>query len=264
MSQVYYNQFKKFQQNREKHFSPKILKALKAQYLEFLGNLKNGEKDTMLISSSGIAHVLKEVYLDSRHYGLLIYSQLPKAPAKKKAAPLGFNDSFIQMINDYFQNEILKVSEWITQTTRDLISEIMQQATTEGWSLNKIEDEITTQSDEITQARARLIARTETVTASNKASFFGAAKTGLLMKKKWLSAHDNRVRPDHRFADGVTVDMTNYFMVGSSEMLVPGARIQANGLPTPAREVVNCRCVVLYQPVRVNGALVEHDYGNFD
>ncbi len=55
--------------------------------------------------------------------------------------------------------------------------------------------------------------------------------------------------------------MEDYFTVGNSKILIPGARIQQNGLPTPAREIVNCRCVVLYEPQRINGLLIAHDYG---
>jgi hypothetical protein len=88
-----------------------------------------------------------------------------------------------------------------------------------------------------------------------------AAKTGLMYKKEWLSAGDNRVRPDHQMVNGSRIDMEDYFIVGDTKMLLPGARVQENGLPSPASEICNCRCVVLYIPVRVNGALVNFDYG---
>ena len=261
---AYIRQFQHFQQNREKHFTKKILKALREQYNQFLEAYKVGDKDALIkISSSGIRGVLKELYLDSRHWGSLVYSQLPKAPKTQKRAPMGFNEEFIQWIKNYFESDILQICEGITNTTRDIIQTVLKNATDEGRNLNWIVDKLTTESEELTRNRARLIARTETVTASNRASYFAGAKTGLLMKKEWLSARDNRVRLDHQMVNGSRIDMEDYFTVGDSKMLLPGARTQENGLPTPAKEVCNCRCGVVYIPVRVNGALVNFDYGLF-
>lgn len=261
--QDYYRQFEHFQQNREKHFTKKILNALKIQYGEFLQSFKTGGPDALQsITSTPIRNVLHELYLDSRHYGSLVYSQLPKAPkTQKRRAPMGFNEEFIRMMNDYFESEILTVCEGITKTTREIIQEVLTQATEEGRNLNWIENELTVESEDLTRNRARLIARTETVTASNRASYLAAAKTGLKMKKEWLSAGDKRVRPDHQAVNGSRIDMEDFFTVGDSKLLLPGSRVQENGLSSPAKEICNCRCVVLYIPVRVNGALVNFDYG---
>lgn len=260
---LYYLQFQHFQQNREKHFSKKLQKELKQQILDFLKGYVHGNKDVMNISSAGIYSVLLDLYKDARHYASLVYSKMPKRPkTKKRRAAMGFNEEFIRYVIDYLEADILSVSEDITHTTRDIILSVLQRATEEGRSLNWIEHELTDISGgALTENRSRLIARTETVNASNRASFFSAAKTGLKMKKEWLSARDNRVRPDHAAITGSIVDMEDYFNVGGSEMLLPGAKQQKNGLPTPAKEICNCRCVILYLPIRENGRLINHDYG---
>ena len=211
----YFRQFEHFQQNREKHFTKKILNALKIQYNEFLQSYKSEHTDALQsITSAPIREVLHELYLDSRHYGSLVYSQLPKAPkTQKRRAPMGFNEEFIRMINDYFESEILTVCEGITKTTREIIQEVLKQATEEGRNLNWIENELVKENEDLTRNRARLIARTETVTASNRASYLAAAKTGLKMKKEWLSAGDKRVRPDHQTVSGSRIDMEDFFLV---------------------------------------------------
>jgi uncharacterized protein with gpF-like domain len=178
----------------------------------------------------------------------------------KKTGSIGFNQGFIDLINRYFESGILKDCKGITDTTRNLIIAVLKTATEEGRSLDWIVNKLTIESD-LTLDRARLIARTETLTATNQAAYFAAAKTGLLMKKEWLSANDSRVRSDHQNVNGSRIDMEDYFTVGNSKMLLPGARTQQNGLPTPAGEVVNCRCQCLFIPQRINGRLVEHDYG---
>jgi uncharacterized protein with gpF-like domain len=176
--------------------------------------------------------------------------------------PLGFNQEFIDLMNRYFESGILKDCKGITDTTRNLIIAVLKTATEEGRGLDWEVEQLTTESIGLTRNRARLIARTETVTGANQAAYFAAAKSGLLVTKEWLSASDNRTRPDHIAINGRKIGFDDYFTVGTSRMLIPGARIMENGLNTPAKNVVNCRCTCLYEPQRdMRGRLIEFDYG---
>jgi uncharacterized protein with gpF-like domain len=263
---AYLKQFHKFQQNRELHFAPKIKSAIKEQYSQFIKAKSNGLSDAHAlehITSTSIQSAIKPIYHDAIHYGSLIYSQLPKSPKKlKRRAPIGFNDNMVRLINQYFNSEILNTSEGITETTRDTIRVIMQIANEEGRSINWVVDNLVTETQELTRNRARLIARTETVTATNGAGNFAAKQTGLKYQKEWLATMDSRVRPDHANVNGSRVNMEDYFLVGDSQMSVPGARVQKNGLPTPAGEVCNCRCTCLYLPQKnAQGQYIEQDYG---
>lgn len=264
----YLNQFHKFQYNREQHFAPKFYKAIHDQYRQFIEALKLGSRNpSMHVTTSKMREVIKSVYLDSVHYGSLVYAQLPKAQRNlKRRAPIGFNQEMIDLINEWFETGWINTAESITNTTRELIQVVMQVAIEEGRDLDWIVENLENEKQvDLSKNRSRLIARTETVTATNQAAYFAAAKTGLLMKKEWLSASDNRVRMDHQMVNGSKVDMEDYFTVGDSRMLLPGARIQENGLPSPAKEVCNCRCVVLYEAVRnAVGKLIEFDYGVWD
>lgn len=264
--QAFLSQFHHFQINREQHFAPKIRKALNAQYDQFLTAKKHGLSDQHAlehITATGMHVVLKSIYKDSVHYGSLVYSQLPKAPKKvKRRAPIGFNEELIALINQYYAGDILNFAEGITDTTKEKIKEILIQAALEGQALKWIVDRVIEQDKTLSASRSRLIARTETVTASNQAGHLAAAKTGLLMKKSWLSAEDSRVRPTHAEVNGHIIGFEDYFHVGGETMLVPGARIQENGLPTSPENVCNCRCTSLSLPVRNSaGALIEHNYG---
>ncbi|MGN6248955.1 MAG: phage minor head protein [Ginsengibacter sp.] len=178
-----------------------------------------------------------------------------------RSGAMGVNKDFIDLKIRYFDSGILKDCKGIDDYSRNKIIEILKTGIQEGRSLNWIVEKQIKETEGLSSERARLIARTENLTASNYASYVQATKTGLLMKKRWLSAKDGRVRNSHRKIDGICIDMEDYFIVGNSKILIPGARIQQNGLPTPAKEIVNCRCVVLYEPQRINGRLVEHDYG---
>lgn len=94
-----------------------------------------------------------------------------------------------------------------------------------------------------TEVRARAIARTEVISASNAGSL---AQMRLLgenapTKKTWLATNDSRTRPTHRAADGETVALGEEFLIGGSRMDFPG---DPSG---PADEVINCRCTLVWE-----------------
>lgn len=95
---------------------------------------------------------------------------------------------------------------------------------------------------EISQRRARAVARTEVVGASNAGAMAGAsAFPGLQPETKtWLATSDARTRPTHQSADGQTVPFDKPFQVGGVSMDRPHAP------GAPAAEVVNCRCTVVF------------------
>lgn len=94
---------------------------------------------------------------------------------------------------------------------------------------------------------ARRVAATEAVIAVGLARAQIAAASGLDLVKVWVSRRDNRVRADHRDADGQTVAAQGVFVVGGWPMLHPGDP------SAPPEQVVNCRCVAVYTPVGDGG-----------
>lgn len=253
--------FHRFQQSREKFFAPKINAALREQYLTFIAAYKTTTDSQALlaISSEPIVKVLRSLYLDAAiTYGAKIRADLVKqgirhtlttTPEIKARLPIGFNERMAQLIKDYFLTDILNTSENITETTRQLIQKILVDAYDEGLGIDDIIDKL--KDTELSRIRSRMIARTETVTAANQGAMYAAKDTGLKMNKEWLATQDARTRHDHRFIDGHKVSYEEDFKLpGEIFMSQPGDRTQPNGLPTPAREVVNCRCTILFEPLR--------------
>ena len=106
-----------------------------------------------------------------------------------------------------------------------------------------IQAEIASKASSISRLRSRVIARTETHTASQSASYEAAKATGINVKKKWSASGDEeRTRATHLAADGDEVGMEEYFDVGGEALLYPG---DPNG---SAENVINCRCVTLIVP----------------
>lgn len=93
----------------------------------------------------------------------------------------------------------------------------------------------------VAEGRARTIARTETHGAVNAGQAAAVRALGPYGpdRKEWLATRDSRTRDTHWLADGQVVGLDEPFVVG-------GALLQYPGGPGPAREVINCRCTVLY------------------
>lgn len=85
--------------------------------------------------------------------------------------------------------------------------------------------------------RSLRIARTETTTIMNKATYDSMihASSFMPLKKEWIATADDRTRESHVHMDGEVVSFDKHF---SNGLLFPGDQ---NG---EASEVVNCRCTM--------------------
>lgn len=92
----------------------------------------------------------------------------------------------------------------------------------------------------VTDQRARAVARTEAISASNGGSIAFMRASGMVATKSWLSHIDQRTRPEHRVADGQEVDLEAKFTVGGVPMDHPGDP------SAPAHLLVNCRCTMRF------------------
>lgn len=93
---------------------------------------------------------------------------------------------------------------------------------------------------QVTDSKARTIARTEITSAANGGSIAYMRQTGLVSHKTWHATFGPRTRPTHAAASGQTVELDGKFSVGGSAMDHPGDP------SAPASETANCRCVLLY------------------
>lgn len=251
----YLLRFHRFQRSREKHFAPKIAKALINQYRTVTDNIERGFAAVDLISSEEIMRILRNIYMDAAiTYGAkvradFVRNKLPvKSYGQKARMPMGFSEQMAQLIAQYFRTDILNTSEDITATTKNLIKKVFTEAYEKGLSLDELVAQL--KDTELSKVRARLIARTETVTSANKGAMFVAKDTGLELNKEWLSAKDSRVRLHHRNENGLVIPMDEFFTVGPDLMQYPGDRGGHDGAPVvSAGNVVNCRCTILHIPI---------------
>lgn len=150
---------------------------------------------------------------------------------------VGF-DLFDQQIIDALDARRVALAEQVTQTTRHVIdSRLLAVVAEEGWSIADAERALRSVFEDLSGWRAQTIARTEVVGGYNGASTIAARESGVVGRKEWLTAHDERVRKSHQRLDGVSVPVDERFSNGLDH---PG---DPAGDPS---ETVNCRCTLLY------------------
>ena len=124
---------------------------------------------------------------------------------------------------------------------------LLKRAASEGWGERKTKIELgkllgtSRRKGEATTAyaaRLRTLARTAaTANAAHRmATSDLARKRGRL---RWVTVHDNRVRPTHVAADGQVQDLGTPFLVGGAHLLYPGDPAG------PIKETANCRCILI-------------------
>ncbi len=144
----------------------------------------------------------------------------------------------------YLGDRLDEFSKEITGTTFEDVDKVLRAGFSEGEPLPNIAETLRSTFANYEKYRAPLIARTETMSASNKADIEAVRQTGLdkVMKKHWLDSRDENVRESHadageKYADGIDMDVN--FEIGEDSMEAPG-----NG--KIAKENIQCRCTMYY------------------
>lgn len=156
----------------------------------------------------------------------------------KDAFGLAFDldDPGVQTALDNAVNRIVGTN----QTTWNAIRNELKDGIAAGESIAKLQKRVKGVFDQADRYRARVIARTEALSAVNTSQHLAAKDSGVVKQKRWLAASDHRTRESHAQANGQTVDLEDTFSIGGFPMLHPGDR------NAPAREVIQCRCTVIY------------------
>jgi hypothetical protein len=144
----------------------------------------------------------------------------------------------------------------ISEATRRQIAGAVQRGLVEGLSLPEIAADMITRAPEIGAARAAVIARTETHSASMYSSLESARRSSVPLIKEWVSVEDHRTRDfgqadgiidafSHAAMNGVQVDIEELYDVPMRAGTTEGLMFPGDPTGSPGN-VINCRCSQVY------------------
>jgi hypothetical protein len=234
------------QRRYEQRYEKQIFTALKAQLKPYLAAIRQAPGNVNrfdLISPAPLADALESLYVvaGSAYADAMFSAIQPPTKTTREQARAIFRD----FMRRFAVNQLSSSLIYMNETSIEVVKRFVLPALADGVSVLEIARRIFENIEGITRNRAKLIARTEMVKATNTAAMQSSATSDFMYEKKWIPAVDNRTRPDHLAmlaSDYIPFDQA--FIVGGVEMQQPGAA------GAPAAQVCNCRCKVVFRIMR--------------
>lgn len=145
-----------------------------------------------------------------------------------------------------------KISKYIrplvglTKGQREAVEKLRQSLLSKGKSEQEVLKAVVKYAEDLHRYRAVVIARTELSFAYNNTTYDivkeQTTKAGIYTRKKWYTAHDERVCEVCGRLDGKVVELDDMFKLGKQ------AKEEEIGLLPPAHP--NCRCTLIYEMIR--------------
>lgn len=209
------------------------------------------------VSVDPIQRVFENYYPMASDFGVMWHNKLT---GQKAETDYLYHGVFKNILRNYAKSKaIIQRQEQITKTTEDHILTIAQETVAQGleagFSVQKIRaniiEGIINQGKEITGARAKMIAQTEMVTASNMAASEAAKdvanQTGQETRKFWSTSGLPNVRDSHLAAEAESLQKNG---LSEDETFESCPGMAYPGDPAgDAGDIVNCRCSILYEIV---------------
>lgn len=244
--------------NIEKRGKSMAFKAIKQQYkavFDKVGIYSNEQllsAVSLLVKPDSVKLFFERFYPMSAGIGVIYRKDALRQKATEDSQ---WRNLFAEQLRRYSLIEAGARITSITETTetfiRGAIESAITEATENGYGIEKtgrlIRKYLTDSLGDIGRSRAKMIAQTEVITASNQASQYGIESTGLEYMKFWSNSGLKGVRDSHIFAQdnypkGIRKD--ELFNMGNGNFM------RFVGDPQgAAEEVINCRCTTLYEVI---------------
>jgi uncharacterized protein with gpF-like domain len=236
------------QRRYEQRYEKQIFTALKKQMQPYLDAIKQAVGNINqfdLISPAPLADTLESLYVVAgTAYAEAMYNAIqPPTKATKDALRASWRD-FMRL---FAVKNLPQTLIEINRTSQKIIRAIVLGGLNEGLGATEIARNIEQSIAVIFRNRAKLIARTEMVIATNVAAMESSKTSDFMYEKKWIPANDNRTRPDHaEMKSKPWIPFDQNFIVGGNDMRQPGDGSQGAG----ADQICNCRCKVVFRIMR--------------
>jgi len=227
--------------------------AIRQQYQQAINTLENSSFDDMVenlrgaITDEPIQKVYAPYYSSAADIALTWRKYHMRG--RKSLEDDLYTSKFMRSLHDYGIRLGKSRIKDITTTTEENIIRIVQEqvtyALTEGTEIDSARRNImyfvNQQYEEITMARAQLIAQTEMIAASNQAAMEGTASTGLEFRKFWSTSGIGNSRESHMEAEADSIAVGGYM---ENEAFSNGLQFPGDPAGGP-EEVCNCHCTLL-------------------
>src|SRR6185436_13096391 len=126
----------------------------------------------------------------------------------------------------------------VPQDVFDQVRTQLEDGISDGDSIENLSTRVRETFNNISKARSRTIAMTETAAAYGESRQEAMEQSGVGFKK-WLTSGNENVRDAHQEANGQIVAVNEHFTVGGESLIGPG---DPHGSPG---NVINCHCVAI-------------------
>ena len=174
-----------------------------------------------------------------RRTGEILRPWVERAWKRGGASITGSFDLDEPAVAEALRDRIEELAGQVTATTEQVLrSQVLAHGVAEGESIPELRARIQRVFANLSDYRATMIARTETVGGYNAASFLAALDAGAT-RKTWLATADQRTRETHRQANGTSAAMNKRFTLTKSRWPAdPSA---------PAAQSIQCRCALTFE-----------------
>lgn len=255
----------------ERQFLTPVFEAVYSQVRAFVRDMKAHGVDhakkqmEKSLFNDKLAKVLKELYVTVGLYQANKSSHEINQSVKGREVKegFGFNEQWTRDILNFLKQYILdKAVLPISDPSKQMILNILDQGTREGWSIAQMASKIL--ASDVPAWRAKLIVRTELSMARFIGNELAKRDSKWETEDTWISAHDTRTRHSHRLVDGDTIGEGGRFKVpifksvGGVDVQIGWDIMKGPGDPNAsAGNICNCRCTKVTRAVRdENGRLI--------
>lgn len=198
------------------------------------------------LPKEGMRKAIEALHLESGSYWAR-YTEKNIIKQQKKSAI----DNYLAFMQEYLNRYLMDRSvNPIEGTQRKIMLQIINDGLANGDGVNEIARKL--KDLKLSNARAKLIVRTETGRAMNTGAMFAAANSSVVVNKVWNSAIQKRTRRipedqfDHLRMNGIEVPYDGFFLVPSMQGFEP-LSYPCDPIGSPGN-VINCRCAVSFKP----------------
>ena len=124
------------------------------------------------------------------------------------------------LVQEYLTDYVFTFANNINTTTEELLREAMKSGMSDGLGMSGIAEKIEGLYDTWGKWRSMLIARTETIRASNRAAAMAYRQSGVVSGKEWLVTKDDRLCPLCAPLNGKVIDLDKNFFDKGSEYTI--------------------------------------------